>query len=270
MRKLYFLSVAALSAFMSMSASAQTMKLNDLDYFEERGTNVLVYNNLYNGSFYDEKFAGIEIIQRGERISTGGGIRLMNTPEQWDIFGEMTSKVVDRSNSSIEVELTYPDYDFVSKIKVSPKGAGCLVQVYLDKPVPAALVGKAGMNLEFFPASYFGKNFLVDGAGRILPKYPMHDNDIRPVSEKIPQYFGESTFDDRGRGDFLVNRPMATGHQIVMAPEDENLRVGITSDEEVSIYDGRHLAQNGTFVVRSILPGGKTGKVLEWYLEPSA
>ncbi|MBQ0044481.1 MAG: glycoside hydrolase family 9 protein [Bacteroidales bacterium] len=246
------------------------MKLNDLDYFEERGTNVLVYNNLYNGNFYDEKFAGIEIIQRGERISTGGGIRLMNTPEQWDIFGEMTSKVVDRSNSSIEVELTYPDYDFVSKIKVSPKGAGCLVQVYLDKPVPAKLVGKAGMNLEFFPASYFGKNFLVDGAGRILPKYPMHDNEIHPVSEKITQYFGESTFDDRGRGDFLVNKPMATGHQIVLAPEDDNLRVGITSDEEVSIYDGRHLAQNGTFVVRSILPGGKTGKVLEWYLEPSA
>ena len=68
MKGLSFLSAAALSAALALGAQAQTMKLNDLGYFEARGTNVLVYNNLYNGSFYDEKFAGLEIIQRGERI----------------------------------------------------------------------------------------------------------------------------------------------------------------------------------------------------------
>lgn len=264
------ITLAALAAFATLQANAQTMKLNELEYFEERGTNVLVYNNIYDGGFYDEKFAGIEIIQRGERICTGGGIRLMNTPEQWDIFGVMSSRVVDRNESSITVELSYEDYDFVSRIKVTPKGSGCLLQVYLDKAVPAGLVGKAGMNLEFFPASYFGKTYLMDGAGKILPKYPMHDNEVRPVAEKIPQYFGESTFDDRGRGEFLVNKPMSTGHHIVLAPEDDALRVGIKSDAELGIYDGRHLAQNGTFVVRSLLPGGKTGKVLEWEIQPSA
>ena len=164
------MTLAAFAAFASLSASAQQMKLNDLEYFEARGTTVLVYNNTYSGAFYDEKFAGLEIIQRGERISTGGGIRLMNTPEQWDFFGIMTSRVVNKEDSSIEVELTYEDYDFVSKLKVTPKGEGCLLEVFLDKPVPAELVGKAGMNLEFFPASYFGKNFLVDGNAKILPK----------------------------------------------------------------------------------------------------
>jgi endoglucanase len=34
------------------------------------------------------------------------------------------------------------------------------------------------------------------------------------------------------------------------------------------LFDGRNLAQNGCFVVRSLLPANKTGKVLEWYLEP--
>ena len=87
MRKLFTFSFTALAAFLSMGAHAQTLKLNDLGYFEARGTNVLVYNNIYNGGFYDEKFAGLEIIQRGERLATGGGVRLMNTPEQWDIFG---------------------------------------------------------------------------------------------------------------------------------------------------------------------------------------
>lgn len=269
MRNFSFLTVAALSAAMALSASAQSLKMNDLEYYEARGTNVLVYNNLYNGSFYDEKFAGLEIIQRGERICTGGGVRLMNTPEQWDIFGEITAREVNRSASSVEVEMTYRDYDFAPRMKVTPKDKGVLIQVILSKPVPQNLVGKAGLNLEFFPASYFGKNYLCDGLARILPKYPMHDTEVHPVSEKITQYFGESTFDDRGRGDFLVPLPMSTGHQIVLAPEDEALRVGVSSETEIGIYDGRHLAQNGMFVLRSLLPAGKTGVVLEWYLEPS-
>lgn len=244
--------------------------MNELEYFEKTGSNVLVYSNIYNGGFCDEKLAGIEIIQRGERLATGGGIRFMNTPEQWDIYGEMTNREVNRDENFIEVELTYEDYDFVSKIRVTPNGEGVLMQVYLDKPVPANLVGKAGMNLEFFPASYFGKNYLVDGAARILPRFPMHDTEVRPLAEKIPQYFGETTFDDRGRDEFLVPLPMSTGKSIVLAPEDDELCVSITSNEDVSIYDGRHLAQNGTFVVRSLLPAGKTGKVLEWYVEPSS
>ena len=272
MRKLLTFSAVALATLLSSPCRAQNapvLTMNDLGYFEARGTNVLMYNNIYNGGFYDEKFAGLEIIQRGERLATGGGIRLMNTPEQWDIFGTMTSRKVNPADSSVEVELTYTDYDFVSRIRVTPKDKGCLVQVFVDKPVPEQLVGKAGMNLEFFPASYFGHNYLVDESARILPKYPMHDTEVHPVSEKIPQYFNESTFDDRGRGDFLVPLAMSTGHRIVMAPEDEALRVGVTSDREISIYDGRHLAQNGMFVLRSLLPGGQTGKVLEWYLEPS-
>ena len=202
---------AAVSLAMATGVSAQTLRLNDLGYFEARGTNVLVYNNLYNGGFYDEKFAGLEIIQRGERIATGGGIRLMNTPEQWDIFGVVSPREIDRAESSVAVSLTYEDYGFAPKLKVLPKGDGVLVQVWLDKPVPEQLVGKAGMNLEFFPASYFGRNYLVDNLARILPKYPMHDTEVHPVSEKIPQYFGESTFDDRGRGDFLVALPLSTG-----------------------------------------------------------
>ena len=269
MKRLSLIALLALSTLLPQRAGAQAMKLGELGYFEARGTNVLVYNNIYNGGFYDEKFAGLEIIQRGVRIATGGGIRLMNTPEQWDIFGTMTSRKVNTNDNSVEVELTYTDYDFVSRIRVSAKDQGCLVQVFLDKPVPAELVGKAGMNLEFFPATYFGRNYLVDNNARILPKYPMHDTEVHPVSDKIPQYFGESTFDDRGRGDFLVPLAMSTGHRIVLAPEDEALRVGVTSDREISIFDGRHLAQNGMFVLRSLLPGNQTGKVLEWYLEPS-
>lgn len=269
MKKSFIASCGALLlSAVALQANSQSLKLNDLEYFEERGVNLLVYSNLYNGGFCDEKLAGLEIVQRGERIATGGGVRFMNTPEQWDIYAMMTGRTVNREQNYIEVDLNYENYDFAYKLRVTPKDKGALVQIYLDKPVPENLVGKAGMNLEFFPASYFGKNYLCDGAARILPKYPQHDTEVHPVSEKITQYFGESTFDDRGRGEFLVPLALSTGKQIVLAPEDDDLCVSIKSDTDISIYDGRLLAQNGTFVVRSLLPAGKTGKVLEWYLEP--
>ncbi len=35
------------------------------------------------------------------------------------------------------------------------------------------------------------------------------------------------------------------------------------------LYDGRNVAQNGWFVVRSLIPSNKTGKVVEWYLTAS-
>lgn len=43
-----------------------------------------------------------------------------------------------------------------------------------------------------------------------------------------------------------------------------------SNDSELKLYDGRMLAQNGWFVLRSILPKGKTGKVVTWTVEPNA
>ena len=40
---------------------AQGLRLNDLDYFERQGVNILVFSNSFNGGFNDEKDSGIEI-----------------------------------------------------------------------------------------------------------------------------------------------------------------------------------------------------------------
>lgn len=193
----------------------------------------------------------------------------MNTPEQWDIYPVMESRTVDRKDNSIEVVLYYKEYDFRSKIKVTGKDKGVTMAVYLDKPVPEELAGKAGMNMEFFPASYFGKNYLMDGAPDIFPRHPAGETEMRPVSEKVTQIYGLSTFNDRGRDEFIVPHPIATGHKLVLAPEDDNLRVTFSSKSEINLFDGRNLSPNGTFVVRTYLPSGKTGKVAEWYIESS-
>lgn len=267
----YRLTTLAVTAGLLLASglSAQELKLNEREYFETRGFNVLVYSNNYAGIFADEKKAGLELILRGQRVATGGGIRLTDTPEQWDIYPEVVSRTVDPATQTISVVLKYPQYDFTSTLRVRPQGNGCVVSVDLDSPVPESLAGKAGLNLEFFPASYFGKNFMMDGAAEVLPHYPASETRMRPYSDRVPQFYGLSTFDDRGRGEYIEPQPIATGHKLVMAPEDDALRVFISTDSEIRLFDGRVLAQNGTFVARTLLPAGKTGTVVEWYLESS-
>ena len=264
--------VAALCAFFSCTTKMDSGKLeiNERGYFETGGVNVLVYSNRYQGVFCDEKTAGIEIIQRGVRIATGGGVRLMNTPEQWDIYSTLTERTIDTLGGVINCRFNYQDYNFQYGLKVKQDGNGVRISVELDKPLPAELVGKAGLNMEFFPATYYGKTYLVDGQSEIFPRYPSSDTEMRPNSEKIDQFWGLSTFDDRGRNEFIVPKPISKGHTIVVAPEDESLRVLFQSDAELNLFDGRDLSQNGTYVVRSFLPAGKAGTVLEWYVEPTA
>jgi hypothetical protein len=63
---------------------------------------------------------------------------------------------------------------------------------------------------------------------------------------------------------------MATGRSITLAPEDPQRRVTIVStSESLGLYDGRNQAQNGWFVVRSLLPAAKQGTVLEWRISAS-
>lgn len=264
--------LTALCAVISCSVEPEAGKfeIGDLGYFKTEGAEVLVYSNDYHGVFCDEKTAGVEIVQRGVRIATGGAVRLMNTPEQWDIYATMTSRTVDTLANVITCAFRYPDYDFEYKMEVCQKDNGIGLSVILDKPLPANLEGKAGLNMEFFPATYYGKTYLVDGQSEIFPRYPSSDTQMRPNSEKITQFYGLSTFDDRGRDEFIVPAPISQGNTLVLAPEDDALRVKFQSDATLNLYDGRNLSQNGTFVVRSFLPAGKTGTVLEWYVEPTA
>ena len=81
-------------------AFAQKLQLNDQGYFETQGVNVLVYSNQYTGMFFDEKTAGIEIIHHGVRTSTGGAVRLQNTPEQWDLVPSVVDRKVDTGNQN--------------------------------------------------------------------------------------------------------------------------------------------------------------------------
>ena len=266
-----FLLLAVLVLTAGNYAWCQDLKLNELEYFERQGVNVLAYSNLFTGGFNDEKNAGIELIHHGVRTAQGGAVRLSSTPEQWDLVPEVLNRKVDRASKSIEITLRYRDYDFDSRVVVSAMGKGVQISVYLDKPVPASLAGKAGFNLEFLPSQYWAKTFLMDGRPGRFPRYAVSNTALKPYNEKIRQFKGYVTSDDRGTGKFVDPLPLETGHTFLLAPDEPERLVKITSpDADLMLFDGRMLAQNGWFVVRSLLPAGKTGRVLTWTVEPNA
>ncbi|MBQ9650913.1 MAG: glycoside hydrolase family 9 protein, partial [Prevotella sp.] len=247
------------------------LRLNDLEYFERQGVNVLVYSNSFNGGFNDEKNSGIEIIHHGVRTVQGGAVRLNNTPEQWDLVPTMTSRKVNRENGSIEVGLRYNDYNFDSRLVVTAKGKAVEIAVWLDKPVPEKLAGEAGLNIEFLPSQYWLKTYQIDGRLGRFPRYATSLTTTRPNSEKPRQFKGFKTYDDRGTNRFVDPLPLETGHSLTVATDAPDRMIRITSDDaELKLFDGRMLAQNGWFVVRSVLPAGKTGKVVTWTIQPNA
>ena len=250
--------------------SGGPLALNDLGYFERQGVNVLIFSNDFNGGFNDEKNSGIEIIHHGVRTVQGGAVRLNNTPEQWDLVPKTISRTVNKDDNSIEVKLRYEDYDFDSRIVAQAKGNAVEISVYVDKPVPETLKD-AGFNLEFLPSQYWSKTYLMDGRPNLFPKYAASQTVTRSNSEKPKQFKGFKTYDDRGTDKFIDPLPMETGHEIIVGSDCPERMIKITStDNELKLYDGRMLAQNGWYVLRSVIPQGKTGKVISWTIEPNA
>ena len=270
MKHLPFLFVSLALCLVGCQSAQEDLKLNDLEYFERQGVNVLVYNNPFSGGFNDEKNSGIEIVHHGVRTVQGGAVRLNVTPEQWDLVPKMTSRTVDKEKGCVEIGLRYEDYDFDSRIVVTAHGTAFDIDVYLDKPVPEKLAGEAGFNLEFLPSQYWGKAYLMDGRPNRIPRYAVSDTRTRPNEEKVRQFKGYRTYDDRGTGMFVEPLPLEEGHTLLLAPDTPERMIKITSENLLQLYDGRMLAQNGWMVLRSVLPAGTTGKVVSWTVEPNA
>ncbi|MCB0597513.1 MAG: glycoside hydrolase family 9 protein, partial [Phaeodactylibacter sp.] len=251
MLRLLPLLAAAIFAF-SIHSTAQPLQLNDQGYFEKQGANIFVFSNWYNGLFSDSKISGVEIIHHGVRTATNGDVRLDNTPEQWDAIPQFVERKVDEAANSIEAFLRYPDYGFDYSIKAVADGDEVRLSVHLEKPLPEALRNRAGLNLEFLPAAYFEKAFLADGQPGIFPLYPSGPTGKQPDGATFPL-------------------PIAGGKKFVLAPEDPERRVSVEALlGSLSLYDGRNKAQNGWYVLRTLIPPNKTGKVVEWSLRINA
>jgi len=228
------------------------LRLTPQDALETHGLTVLLFHNAYHSVFGDQKMSGLEIILHEQRIATNGDVRLSATPAQWDPISQFKDRKPGSSPNELVASLSYPDHDFNYRIDVRPEPTGIRVSVLLDNPLPAALSGKAGFNLEFLPTAYFGKSYILDDNSGVFPRHPGG-----PMNRE-----STGTFEPV---------PLATGHNIVLSPEDPITRVGIVSESApLMLFDGRNQAPNGWFVVRSLLPSGRTGEVLTWHIHIKA
>ncbi|SDA31129.1 glycoside hydrolase family 9 protein [Sphingomonas sp. NFR15] len=232
------------------AASAQSLKTGPNDTLETQGLSVIIDQNQFSPIFFDEKNAGIQLVLHGDRIATDGAVRLDRTPEQWAPVPAFISRERGSEPNQIVVRSAYKDQNLAYRVKVTAEGTGFRIAVDLDQPLPHALAGKAGFNLDFLPTAYFGKTYLMDAAPGLFPRHPT----------------GEMALD--GSGDPL---PLATGGtSITLAPEDPLTRVSITSDAgTLSLYDARARAQNGWFVVRSLIAEGAKENAVVWHVRPN-
>ena len=245
------LSTIAILLLCIFPLSAADLRLNEQDYFEAQGLSVLLFHNAYHGVFGDEKMSGVEIILHGERIATNGDVRLSPTPEQWDPIPRFQDRKRSPSGNQLTASLSYPDRGLSYHIEVAPEPDGFRVTVHLDQPLPSALVGRAGFNLEFLPTSYFGKSYILDTGSGTFPRHP--NGPMQKDATGIAQ-----------------PAPIATGQRMVLSPEDPLTRVTISSDSgPLMFFDGRNKAQNGWFVVRTLISSGRTQNAVVWHIHPN-
>jgi endoglucanase len=253
------------------------LSINDQDYFEMPGLNVLVYHN----TFSEGHQGGVEIIQHGERVATNGELRLSPAPGQWQPVPEVgggfrqeavspitvafESRKVDRSNNEISIPCRYPDKERERKgfnpiiypdlqleytVRVRAEGSSFTIVVDLDEPLPQDWVGRIGYSIELFPGDLYGKTYYMDERPGVFPR----------------QANGPTYRNSEGEAEAV---PLAEGSVLVVAPESELFRMTIESrNGPLQLLDGSLKHNNGWFVVHSLVPAGATKNAIEWKITP--
>jgi endoglucanase len=237
--------------------------LNKLEYFENGGVNVMAFQDIYPEGHQ----GGVAVIMHGKRLATNGDIRLDETPGQWQPIPKQIDRKVDPEGNAITVRLAYPDparnrkgYNPIEypdlnlsySVKVQSQGESVIITVDLDNPVSKEFIGKVGFNMELFPGVLFGKSWFMDKQTGIFPR----------------QANGPAMADRKG--EIVAAQPMATGKILVVAPENDLLRMSIESKTgDLQLLDGRYVHNNGWFVVRSVIAEGTSKNAIEWIITPN-
>lgn len=267
-RRLSFILIALLGAGPIFSANFN-LQVTESGYLDTQGFSVILYHSTFNRMFFDQKNTAMEMILHGRRIATNGDVRLLPTPEQWDAIPQLKSRNADKQNRRLTADAGYPEYDFFYRLEVTAQPDGVRVAVILEKPLPERLAGRAGFNLEFLPAIYAGKTYMTDGgAAGLFPVSPRDPAVSVPPPPGEPAKLPYQEEWDREKG-YRQPLPFATGKSITLGVDAPQFRVKVVSDTEpMSLYDGRVMAQNGWFVLRALIPPGKTGEVVVWHIRP--
>ena len=220
--------------------------ITQAEYFDSQGLSVLVFHNNYPEGHQ----GGVEIILHDQRIATNGDVRLAPTPGQWDPLPEIGEREVNRKRRHISIQGAYSDLDIQYTIHVTANKETFRIAVDLDHALPLQWVGKVGFNLELFPPSFFGKTWHTESESGLFPRQAMGPVKLNSHNSSVPL-------------------PLCTDRRLSLAPEDPLCHLTIESSQnDISLYDGRIPDNNGWFVVRSLVPAGATKNAIVWEVRP--
>src|ERR1700744_4409842 len=134
----------ALTSGPSLFAADFAMKVTDKNYLDTQGFSVFLYDSTYHPVFVDQKNTAMEMILHGQRIATNGDVRLMPTPEQWDLVATLKDRHADKANNRLSADLAFPTFDFSYTLEVAAEPGGVRVRINLDKPLPGKMAGRGG------------------------------------------------------------------------------------------------------------------------------
>lgn len=264
-----FVLVALALAGLPLPGADLNLHVTDSGYLDAQGFSVILYHSTYDRTFVDQKNTAMEMILHGQRIATNGDVRLMPTPEQWDLVAQLKGRDADKEKNRVAANLSFPDFQMDYTLEVVAEPGGVRVSVNLDRPLPEKLAGRAGFNLEFLPSIYMGKAYSIDGKTfGIFPRSPQDEMvKVLPHPDE-PRKLPYQEQWDQAKG-YTQPLPFAAGTSITLAADDSLARVKITSDSgPISLYDGRNRAQNGWFVLRTLIPSGKAAGAVVWHIRP--
>jgi len=251
MSRYAFLFLCPLTAF-----AADDFKLNEQQYFERPGINVM-----YGQDYYPEGHqGGLSILMHDERIASNGDVRLEPSPGQWSSIPKPGKREVDAATQEIRVPLVfpdaerdrkgfnpieYPDLELEYTVRARADGESIRISVDFATPVPKQWADKVGFNLELFPGLLFGKSWQLDRSDGVFQRQPSGPGEIPHL---------------------------ARGRTLEVAPETElyHLTIEAVQGGELELIDGRGNHNNGWFVVRALATPGATRSAIEWRVTPHA
>ncbi len=267
--RLFVCLLLVLTSAASLFGGDFAMTVTDKNYLNTQGFSVFLYDSTYHPVFVDQKNTAMEMILHGQRVATNGDVRLMPTPEQWDLVATLKGREADKANNRLKASLAFPTFNLSYTLEVAAEPGGVKVTINLDQPLPEKLAGRAGFNLEFLPSIYMGKSYLVDGSkAGIFPRTPDDAMvKVMPLADEPKKaYYLEDW--DKAKG-YTQPLPFAEGRSMTLGVDDALARINVKSETtDLMLFDGRDRAQNGWFVLRSLIPAGKTAGAIVWHIRP--
>ncbi|MFC2124597.1 glycoside hydrolase family 9 protein [Bacteroidota bacterium] len=247
-------------------------KINDLEYLEAPGFNVLVFHD-QNPEFGQ---GGIEFIHHGERTAANGLINIARPVTVRRVVDkekrEIQATVEASGSTTIDSYLanhstTSPEFKYT--IRIWPEDKSIHLVVDLEKPIPAELKGKVTFDLRLFPVTYRGKTYQLGDQFGVIPVEGLDPmitiGAINPEPMSLAAMAGYN-----GSPQGVKPVPLAQGPKLLIAPEDPTCKLQIEQVKgNLSLIDGRNSSLGGWIIVSSVIPEGLDKEALEWIITPN-